>query len=324
MVLKAVVVWNVFLSSEYRINRLIDSMNSLIVNGFIDHSLRIRGPLLQDATYFLNEAGIFDSAKIALHVEQQSKNWKISTLIQVLESDSKLFLLAQEDHICVGSKNSIQDFVNDFFDLGSEVSPVSFFKTYQKMRVNLTSNQESVLTPEGLFIRLGKNWMKSVDDPRYLVSLVGLYRRETLIDLLLNQSYRLRNFPPHTPFDFEQEPSRNWFLPTQFALPLFEFLRCIDDDAKSPGSSLHSNDLYPMDHKRTNEQNIASQRFEILLWMKKILTKFNLEQRTMTKVLIHLIVIGQRLAYTLIELVSNHAPSEIRIRRNLRRIINAK
>lgn len=321
---KVVIVWNVYVSSEYRINRLIDAINSFLINGLIDHSLRIRGPLTQDALFFLREAGVFDSAKINLYTSQQSKNWKINTLVQVLESDAKILLLTQEDHICVGDQEAIADFVNSFSDLGSEVSPVSFFRTYQKMRASLVLTPGFTIKSKGLFKRMEVDWAQSIDNPRYLVSLVGLYKREVLIKLLLRKSYGLRQFPPNTPFDFEQGPKKLWFLPILFALPLFEFLTCIDDDAKVPGSSLHSKNLYPIDSKRTNEQNIAHNRIDLLTWIKKVISKFNLDQSTIAKIMIRGIFLGERVKYTSVQCFYNRLPLEIGIRRKLLRKISTE
>jgi len=271
------VVWNIYIPTAFKANRFIDAFNSLIEVGLMRHSIRIRGEFASFIKENLSRAALDKPYEISWFHKELTRDWQLNTLEQVLQSQTTLVLLMQEDHICIGEMQNVSNFIKFFFETDCESSPLSFYSTYKEQREILSSTKNILDNKYGVFTILQKNWQKDIPTPRFPVSLVGLFKKSSLITMLLNTRPFIKKYPPLTPFNFEQAPNQKWFLPLKFALPKFEFLACIDDDAKIPNTSLQKRAIYYLDNERINEHNQLSTVPDVQQFLKKVnkFIKFN-------------------------------------------------
>jgi len=252
------VVWNIYIPTAFKATRFIDAFNSLIDVGFMRHSIRIRGTFGNFIEENLSRAALEKPYEIIWFHDELSRDWQLNTLEQVLQSHANFILLMQEDHICTGDRQNVTNFIKYFIEFDCDSGPLSFYYTYKEQRELLSLAKNSSANMYGIFTKLEKNWHKNILTPRFPISLVGLFKKSSLITMLLNTKPLIKKYPPLTPFNFEQGPNQEWFLPLKFALPNFEFLACIDDDAKIPNSCLQKRKIYYLDYERTNEHNQLS------------------------------------------------------------------
>jgi hypothetical protein len=264
------VVWNIYIPTAFKASRFIDAFNSLIDVGLVHHSIRIRGEFGNFIKENLSRAAIDKSYEIRWFHKELSRDWQLNTLEQVLQSQTNLVLLMQEDHICLGERQNVSNFIKYFLELDCESSPLSFYYTYKEQREILSSAENISANKYGVFTILEKNWQRDIPTPRFPVSLVGLFKKSSLITMLLNTKPFIKKYPPLTPFNFEQAPNQEWFLPLKFALPKFEFLACIDDDAKIPNTSLQNKAIYYLDNERTDKHNQLSTVPDVQQFLKKV------------------------------------------------------
>lgn len=78
----------------------------------------------------------------------------------------------------------------------------------------------------------------------YLVSLASIFEKSFYLRLLSGSRPFFKRFDPSGPFDVEQGPAADWFLPFRLGLPLRELGICLDDDHGIPGYSAIARGLY--------------------------------------------------------------------------------
>jgi len=201
-----------------------------------------------------------NGGKFRLRVGDDYDEWRTNTFQQVWESQTPYVLLLQEDHQLVSNINDFQRFVLEVVSANVDVWQPSFFPEYHKNRkilepIDIRSAESSMVADLDK-----RSWKKiEVIDKNYLISLVGLYKKDLCLTLLKSPHPFLRHYHPSTPFDFEQSQSQTWFLPIRYGLPKKEIMGCIDDDLSVPGSSLISRGLYSFDHERANPRKYLSE-----------------------------------------------------------------
>lgn len=250
------VIFNVFLHEQYKVNRFLAAIQRLFEVNLFDYRILLRGPQSGIAKeQLISQIPIKSTAKVHLELKEESNDWKLNTLSMVKESNYKYYLLAQEDHLLVANLELSSQFFCECLRLDIDVAPISFFEDHQKLREFLT-NKSARISEVCISCTLEKGWDSNLTSRVWLTSLISLYKRELLINLLSTPRPIVKKFPPFTPFDFEQQPGSTWFLPISIALPTSEIFACIDD-GKS-GSSLQERGLYPLDIARVPIHNVAS------------------------------------------------------------------
>ena len=255
---KLTVLWNIYLRDHYKIDRLKESISRLIKVGFYNHALLLRGPLSHEGSLKIQELQVdFPKANLTVEFKEKCFDWKMNTLLLLNKNYSTYILLMQEDHLLMDSGDVLLKYISECIEMNIDVSPVSAFRTYLEQRLQIALKKNSILTEYGTYSILEKGWHKQFDLPRYAISLVALYNRKLLVEILKTPYPFFKRYPPFTPFDFEQHPSVRWYLPVAFALPNRELFACVDDDIGIPGSSLQNRGLYPLDNIRKDEHNIS-------------------------------------------------------------------
>jgi hypothetical protein len=249
------VIFNVFLHEKYKVERFLESIRRLTEVELFDYRILLRGPQSSFAKeQLISQIPIKNLTNVHLELKEESKDWKLNTLLMVRESNYRYYLLAQEDHLLVASLELSSHFFSECLRLDIDVAPISFFETNQNLREYFT-NMNARISEICISCTLEKGWDSDLTARVWLNSLVSLYKRDLLIKLLSTPRPIIKKFPPFTPFDFEQQPGSTWFLPISFALPTAEIFACIDDGPS--GSSLQERGLYSLDSARVPIHNVA-------------------------------------------------------------------
>lgn len=248
-------LYNVRINSRVRMDRLLSNINQVSSLDAFPISLRVRGALADNVAQALNVK------KVLLYSSQNNSSWKINLLEQVLQSSSEYFVLMQEDHSLVCDGKFLIDSLVDFKKLNLDFMPLSFLPQYdplvQLMRVNGLTLTESGNVK---YIHIDRKVAKKLKkNDNYLINLVGIFRRDLLIKVLLSRRPFIKYFAADTPFDMEQRPSQKWFLPINWALPAREIFGCIDDDHGVEGYSLISRGLHVNDADRVIDHHIIDE-----------------------------------------------------------------
>ena len=227
-------------------DRLLSNIGQVSSLDIFPVSLRVRGAFADEVARAVNVE------KVLLYSNQNNSSWKLNLLEQVLQSSSEYFVLMQEDHALICDGEFLIDSLIDFKKLNLDFMPLSFLPQYdplvQLMRVNGLTLTESGNVK---YIHIDRKVAKKLkENDNYLINLVGIFRRDLLIKVLLSRRPFIKYFAADTPFDMEQRPSQKWFLPINWALPAREIFGCIDDDHGVEGYSLISRGLHANDAER--------------------------------------------------------------------------
>jgi len=255
---KVTIILNVRINSRHRLERLTKLINKMICLPECSLSIRIRGALALETQIMLNkifQANDFNEFKI--YIGDNFRQWKMNTLVQVNDSPSSQYLLLQEDHFPILSMDNLNIFIKECISEKVDVGIVTAWHTYREFREKVAELPNSKIGAEGIFYELTQSPWKilKIDKPRYLVPLVGYFKKEFLVKVLLTPRPYLRRYPALSPFDFEQGPNAKWVLPFKIGFTKEEIFACIDDDIDIPGTSLQSRGLYELDQIRKNEHH---------------------------------------------------------------------
>lgn len=255
------VIFNVFLHEEYKVSRLLESIERLIKLKIFNYRILLRGSQSNVAKERLSSLILMmNLTNVHLELTEESRDWKLNTLSIVQKSNYKYYLLAQEDHLLVANLELSSHFFNECLRLDIDVAPVSFFQSYQQLREYFI-NKKARDSQNCIVCTLENGWDSDLNSRVWLTSLVSLYKRNLLIKLLSSPRPIIKKFPPFTPFDFEQQPGSTWFLPISIALPTTEIFACVDDGPI--GTSLQDRGLYPLDKIRVPIHNVESTTSEL-------------------------------------------------------------
>lgn len=248
-------VWNVYIHEDFKIQRMVAALQSTINAGIHNHQILIRGPLREKAKVALRE-GIPKKLQQNLNIlsDEPSRDWKLNTLFLVERQTFAHYLLLQEDHLLIGEALNLQCYFQEVIENKVSLAHV----TFHQGSLNLLGKCRDLKfeCKEGNYgytIDLSRDSQKIKKLDSYLFSLVGLYERELLVDLLSTILPIKRKYPPFTPFDFELTRGKDWFLPRKISIPKSEIFACIDDGL----DSLQSRGLYPLDQIRKIAHNVA-------------------------------------------------------------------
>jgi hypothetical protein len=244
------------MNEEYRVNRFLESIKRLSDVKLFDYQILIRGKQSSLAKEkLISQIQVNNITNVYLELKEKSRDWKLNTLSMVKKSNYRYYLLAQEDHLLVANHELASYFFSECSRLDIDVAPLSFFEAHQHLREYL-SQRNSRSSDTCISSTLEKGWDSDLTSRIWLTSLLSLYKRDLLIELLSTPRPIIKKFPPFTPFDFEQQPGSTWFLPISIALPTSEIFACIDDGPI--GSSLQERGLYRLDMARRPNHNVAN------------------------------------------------------------------
>jgi len=230
-------------------NRFLDAVNTFIFEGIKNHRILLRGSLAEETQKFLKDE-ISEHSGIDLEIEIKPRfaDWKLNTLEILLKTEFTYFALAQEDHLVVCERGDLRNYFLDCIKKDVKIARITSFLRGQNFVSSLAQAYSFKTSKNAILFELPKKIDPKVNKRNYLVSLLGFYERRTLIELLRSVRPILKNFPPFTPFDFEQSIQKTWYLPAVCAFSQRELLACIDDD--QGGISLQNRGKYPLDFIR--------------------------------------------------------------------------
>lgn len=271
---KVVFILNIRLNQEYRINRMLTLLTKIVDYPDAFFSIRVRGNLKLSAyaeIYQLFASKQFINYK--LYIGDDFKQWKVNTLKQVIDSQGYHFVLLQEDHFLISETKDLANYVNYLISKNVDLGHITSWYTYLEVRNQIVKFENFIHNDFGITYDLSQSpWRYlGVNKPRYIVPLVAYFRKDFLIKILCSSRPFWRRYPALSPFDFEQSPNADWFLPALIGFPNKEIFACIDDDIEAIGSSLQSRGLYKLDQIRTNEQH-NTERISIqrnIPWIRK-------------------------------------------------------
>lgn len=235
------IVLNVFIASEEKLARLVKSIKLLTSLRPLEFSVRIRGPLQDAARRALLEncVGISEADVI---LGDEGLPWIEATLQQLDAMESSIVLLTQEDHWLIDNQ-AFQGVLSDFSLLGAQFCHLTFFPqvsaTLQACEEILGSQQCHFLSEINLPERLNSMELARL----YAITLVGLFSRDYLRNLLLSPLDLPLRYKHSTPFVFERKFHSKQIYPVRICFPKYEVLACVDDDHGVQGYSLRSRGL---------------------------------------------------------------------------------
>ena len=239
-------LYNVRLNQEHRMHRFIASLNQINEFKYFTVSARVRGSFAEEVF------PVIENKVYALYRNDTVKSWRLNLLQQVLDSQSGFFVLLQEDHAIASDNNLLIETLCEFAKLNLDFMPISFFPQYSKFEQLVLESGVSFTSAQNLrYLHINRNIAKKVSNKNhYLLNLIGIYKRDLLIKILISNRPFIKHFSGDSPFDVEQRPTQKWFLPINWALPNRELFACIDDDHGVQGYSLISRGLHASDAER--------------------------------------------------------------------------
>jgi hypothetical protein len=243
-------LFNVRINSQERYFRLIETLNSIPEILDSNFSIRVRGNLKD-----LN----FQSVHSCQFYFGSSWNeWNLDLIEQVAASPSEYYILMQEDHLLEMSKNNFNSLLREVKELSIDYLPLSFHPHYEVFTKELFRKCPSNEIKEKVtFWDLDKHSYSRTNfqNRNYLLNLIGIYKKDLLLRLLLRSRPYYKQFSIQTPFNFERRPNETWFLPIRWAYPHNEVFACIDDDHGLEGYSLISRGKYKSQSTRLIEHH---------------------------------------------------------------------
>jgi hypothetical protein len=236
------------------LTKIVDYPNAYI-------SIRVRGVLRFSASeeiHKLFHLKTFTNYKI--YVGDDFRQWKMNTLVQVIDSQGDYFILLQEDHFLISDIIDFYNYINYLIDNSIDLGHITSWFTYLEVRNHISAYQHCIQNDFGVIYDLALSpWRYlPVKKPRYVVPLVAYFKKDFLLKILYSARPYWRRYPAFSPFDFEQGPNAEWFLPIKIGFSKMEIFACIDDDIDILGSSLQSRKLYTLDQIRVSEQHDSS------------------------------------------------------------------
>ena len=260
------IIFNVRVNSDERYRRLILAVKRIPKIDGLNFSIRIRGSLKKDSFQLRHPS--------CLYFESTWNEWNLDVIEQVTASPSNYYILMQEDHLLKMSKLDFIKLLSEVEACSIDYLPLSFHPHYEIFVKELTRNFSTNESKNGLiFWDLDKqNYAKSnLKNRNYPLNLIGVYKRELLLRVLIRSRPFYKQYSIQTPFNFERKPNETWFLPIRWAYPINEVFACIDDDHGIEDYSLMSRGEYRSKIVRVVEHHDVIHRNspEKFIWLKK-------------------------------------------------------
>lgn len=228
---------NFFIDTEERLQRMIDSYESMKLLHGLQWLVNIRGSKKAEAVAYLksHSVQVFDICS--------GNGWFYDTKVLSSNVTSEYVFLWIEDHLCLRPEK-VEAIVDEMFKNDLDLITYSFWNQGQMRR-----RYENVDIIYGAEIDWFEHTVENNhivqknEGGSYLVSYASIIKTP-LFKKLLFENKRFR-WSKEVPFDFEIDPQDVQWLPLKRAVPKYEIFASIDDDHSVPGSSLIARGLYP-------------------------------------------------------------------------------
>jgi len=265
------IIFNVRINSDERYRRLMLAIKSIPKIDGLNFSIRIRGSVKNVSFQLRHPSCIYSGSTW--------NEWNLDVIEQVTASPSNYYILMQEDHLLKMSQMDFTKLLSEVEACSVDYLPLSFHPHYEIFVKELIRNFSPNESKDGLiFWDLDKqNYAKiNLKNRNYPLNLVGVYKKELLLRVLIRSRPFYKQYSIQTPFNFERKPKETWFLPIRWAYPIDEVFACIDDDHGIEGYSLMSRGEYKSEIARVVEHHdvIRSNSPEKSNWLKTSLIKW--------------------------------------------------
>jgi hypothetical protein len=243
-------VFNVRINNEERFHRLISVVNCIPKIHSLNFSIRVRGNL-KNVDFHLKHPSF-------LYFGSTWNEWNLDVIEQVVAIPSDYYILMQEDHLLKMSWENFTNLLNEIEASSVDYMPLSFHPHYEAFVEDLNRIFPLNRPKKGLSIwDLDKqNYLRSnLKNRNYPLNLIGVYKKELLLRLLIRSRPFYKQYSIQTPFNFERSPNESWFLPIRWAYPSSEVFACVDDDHGIQGYSLMSRGEYESNIERVVEHH---------------------------------------------------------------------
>lgn len=282
---RVAILVNIRVDTRERFNHFCASLNSCSHISAEWH-INVRGDLRDEVNAFFNS--VLGERAHFYDFLDESVGWMANAQCMLQYISCPYILLWNEDHMNLAPAQVFTELLADMEKFKVDYLPYSWWQEGRlRSIVDLVPPSQVQKGQACDVVHFDKSLWRMVvakGYPYYLVSLIGIFRREFLERLLvldqrkwpysysewiyrtmtvLNRlgvpfhqrkmfarinrllQYRLRRFPAYVPFDIEKAPYREDVLPLTIAFPRRELFACIDDDLDLPGSQLIKRGLYP-------------------------------------------------------------------------------
>jgi hypothetical protein len=171
--------------------------------------------------------------------------WRKQSLSDVKSLNTKYVMLYLEDHMLGEAPPDASELIKELSFFKADIFQYSWYPQYSQLRKNL--NEVFQKTSRcGIYAEIDKtnqNLILNTEFP-WIVSMTSIFDYDFLIKLLKSDRPFLRKFDPRAPYEIEQPPKSNWYLPVVYGLCKHEMGICLDDDNSVFKSSAISRGLY--------------------------------------------------------------------------------
>jgi hypothetical protein len=252
---------NFRIDSTERLLRMQDSFRSFRDADIEKWVINIRGPLKDETAAFLRaELG----EQLVLYALDSGDGWFADSRRMLESIDSPYVLFWVEDHICIGGVSYLNQVVAEMNAAGSEYLLYSAFHNGDSVRSFARlpwRDSEAIIALDydraAHRRRMGYVKRNNLVCSTFVISCLGIFRRELFERILLTNDPLIKRWPKETPFDFEKNQNDVHWLPLRVAQTKRELFAFIDDDHGRESHSLISRGLYP---NRVSRQHMVETR----------------------------------------------------------------
>lgn len=276
---------NLRVNDRERLQHLKDSFRSF--HAVSDNWLiNVRGKLRDETVAFLKEN--LGQKMVLFELLDDSRGWITNALDMLKSARYDYVLIWNEDHLNTAPQELYNSMVVDMANADADYLGYSWW-LFGKDRGFFDRLADELEMRHGdtidVIYMTRKKWNMLLESgyPYFLLSLCGIYKKDLLQQMMLNDTKKLpmfltkflfkvmgflnvigirfntkkafdringlffnklRKYPKETPFEIEKPPTRVDMLPLRIALPRQELFACIDDDLNVQGYSLVSRGLY--------------------------------------------------------------------------------
>lgn len=234
------IIFNVYIANDDKFHRLIESISRLESLSNIEVLVSVRGPMAQRVADILEDDKRCQWKISHLELRDDGDSWMCVTKSLLEKINAETVVICQEDHWLVNS-HLLWELYLDFKEKEIDYAGISFHpqvlntsKTYG--RFSVPADDTGNLTTYAFHNRKDTKDLYSL----FAISLLGMFSREYLANLLGKRLEYPIFYPSSTPFVFERKFRSKSIYPLRLAVPKFEIFACVDDDHGIPGYSLNS------------------------------------------------------------------------------------
>jgi hypothetical protein len=248
---------NFRINDEQRFQNLKKSFFSFYKSNINNWIINIRGNKKNEVRTFF-EKNILQKFKIT-HLESQ-EGWLRDSKELCSEELSNYIFCWNEDHVNMVSEQRFNNYVQQIIDNNIDQFVYSWFhlgELPKSFEISALRKKDDLYILDDYNYYNHKERLKLIKEKKYctvqyLISLIGIFKKEFFLEILNTDDPLLKRWDKKTPFDFEKAHYDIHWLPFRYACPKEEFFACIDDD--------HGQENYCINNrvkKTTNSLNVG-------------------------------------------------------------------